>query len=358
MSIYTRILALSCLALLSLCGRASAQGTIVVASCGDSLAYIVGQANRNVAIDINGIQCTAASVSASITGFPGTQTTGTPISVTTGGVTGTLPSGTEVVATNVGTTNAAYCKLGASATTSDQYISPNGGWFAFTVGAATQLTCITSTSTTTVNMVGGSGLPTGTGGGGGGSGSGSSSITSWGGGVLGAMANYGTSPGAVLVPGVNAFVTNVNTNGQATMVNSSPVVIASNQSAVPVSLAAVATGGSSTTGNIAANNTTAVVVKASAGTLYGVQVYGIGSAPAYLKIYNATSATCGSGTPVKRLMIPSAATAANGAGSNITFGTSGVAFGTGITYCITTGIADNDTTAPAAATFLVNVDWL
>jgi hypothetical protein len=35
----------------------------------------------------------------------------------------------------------------------------------------------------------------------------STSITSWGGGTLGAMANYGTSPGAVLVPGVNAAVT-------------------------------------------------------------------------------------------------------------------------------------------------------
>ncbi len=33
------------------------------------------------------------------------------------------------------------------------------------------------------------------------------SITNWGGGVLGAMANYGTSPGAVLVPGMNAFLT-------------------------------------------------------------------------------------------------------------------------------------------------------
>jgi len=113
----------------------------------------------------------------------------------------------------------------------------------------------------------------------------------------------------------------------------------------------------STTGNIVANNTTAVVVKASAGTLYGVQVYGIGSAPAYLKIYNATSATCGSGTPVKRLQIPAAATAANGAGSNITFGPQGVAFGTGITYCVTTGITDADATAPAANTFLVNLDW-
>lgn len=33
-------------------------------------------------------------------------------------------------------------------------------------------------------------------------------FTSWAGGTLGAMANYGTSPGAVLVPGTNAFVTN------------------------------------------------------------------------------------------------------------------------------------------------------
>lgn len=112
------------------------------------------------------------SFSATTTGFPTIQSTGTPISVTTGGATGTLPTGAVVVASNVGATNGAYCKLGASATTSDQLIPPNS-WFAFTVGANTQLTCITSTSTTTVNMVGGSGLPTGSGGGGGG-GSGSS----------------------------------------------------------------------------------------------------------------------------------------------------------------------------------------
>ena len=34
------------------------------------------------------------------------------------------------------------------------------------------------------------------------------SVNNWAGDVLGAMANYGTSPGAVLVPGVNAYVTN------------------------------------------------------------------------------------------------------------------------------------------------------
>lgn len=168
-----------------------------------------------------------------------------------------------------------------------------------------------------------------------------SGFTSWAGGTLGAMATYGTSPGAVLVPGVNAFITNTNANGRATAANSSPVV----------SVAAASTAGA-----IQPNNTTAVVVKGSAGTLFGVQIYGIGSAPAYLKIYNATSATCGSGTPVKRLMIPAASTAANGAGSNVTFGP-GLAFSTGITYCVTTGIGDSDTTAAAASTFLINVDY-
>lgn len=50
-------------------------------------------------------------------------------------------------------------------------------------------------------------------------------VPTWAGGTLGAMANYGTSPGAVLVPGVNAFITNTNANGQAAAANSSPVVL-------------------------------------------------------------------------------------------------------------------------------------
>jgi hypothetical protein len=157
-------------------GAAHAQGGTgtgsawTVATCPPALGYPAGVL-RPLTVNANGEICINGTISASIGGFA-PATTGTPISVTTGGVTGTLPAGTVVVATNVGTTNGAYCKLGASATTSDQFISPNGGWFSYTVGANTQLTCITSTSTTTVNMVGGAGLPTGTGGGGGGSGGG------------------------------------------------------------------------------------------------------------------------------------------------------------------------------------------
>jgi hypothetical protein len=166
------VLLLACL--LGLVVPAASQTPLVVrvvTTCGTVPTTYIAGSNNPAVQDINGNFCTSASVSASISGFA-PATTGTPISVTAsaGGVTGTLPAGAVVVASNVGTTNIAYCKLGATSTTSDQPIAPNGGWFAFTVGAATQLTCITSTSTTTVNMVGGSGLPTGTGGGGGGSG--------------------------------------------------------------------------------------------------------------------------------------------------------------------------------------------
>jgi hypothetical protein len=119
----------------------------------------------------------SGSFSASLSGFQPSSSTavGTPFSAqttVTAGSTQSLPSGTVVVATNAGATNTAYCQLGPTASTSSQPIAPNGGWFAFTVGSATQITCVTATSTTTVNTYGGAGLPTGTGGGGGGGSSG------------------------------------------------------------------------------------------------------------------------------------------------------------------------------------------
>lgn len=165
---------------------AAAQPKQVVATCGGVTVAQTGDTINGTANPV-GQECVNASVSASITGFS-PATTGTPIAVTTGGVSGTLPAGTVVVVSNVGATNGAYCKLGASATTSDQLIPPNS-WFAFTVGAATQLTCITSTSTTTVNMVGGAGLPTGSGGGGGASSSGAVTIADGASVTLGAKAD-------------------------------------------------------------------------------------------------------------------------------------------------------------------------
>lgn len=59
-------------------------------------------------------------------------------------------------------------------------------------------------------------------------------ITQWASTTLGAPTAWGIAPSGNVI-GVNANVINVNSNGQATMANSSPVVIASNQSTITVS---------------------------------------------------------------------------------------------------------------------------
>ncbi len=126
---------------------------------------------------------------------------------------------------------------------------------------------------------------------------------------------------------------------------------------MPIAPSAATTGGATPAGAVAPNNTTGVSLKGTPGSVYGVQLGGIGSGPAYLKLYDkATAPTCGTDTPIKRLIIPAASTAALGGGSNISF-PAGVAFTLGIGYCVTTGITDADTTAPAASTLLINIDW-
>jgi hypothetical protein len=150
----------------------------------------------------------SASVSATVTGFAPAGAYAT-LTATGASATTALPAGTVVVAYNTGTT-AVSCTLGVTAVANEDQIAP-GGFFSYTVGANTNIACIDQTGSVSnlVVLSGGTGLATGSGGGGGG---GSSAITTWAGGTLGAMANYGTSPGAVLVPGVNAFVTNANAN--------------------------------------------------------------------------------------------------------------------------------------------------
>jgi len=155
--------------------------------------------------------------------------------------------------------------------------------------------------------------------------------------------------------------------GQTTMAASLPVALANNQSTVNVAVAAALPAGANTIGSVGltpqtngglsvsstqvANNTTATVVKSGAGQLYGIEVYNNSATIAYVKLYNATSATCGSGTVVQRAMIPANASGAGAISNNV----NGVAYSTGITMCVTGGYADSDTTAPAASTYIVNV---
>ncbi|MCS3690958.1 hypothetical protein ABIF26_006465 [Bradyrhizobium elkanii] len=110
-------------------------------------------------------------------------------------------------------------------------------------------------------------------------------------------------------------------------------------------------GGLSRSRTLIPNNTTAVVVKSGAGQVYKIRATNNSATIAYIKLYDATSATAGSGTPVDTIMIPAAST-----GAGIVDTTDlGVVHSTGITFIVTTGIADNDTTAPAASTYVVTI---
>ena len=106
---------------------------------------------------------------------------------------------------------------------------------------------------------------------------------------------------------------------------------------------------------IVANNTTAIVIKSTTGTVYSVEAFNNGTTLAYIKLYNASTATCGTGTPYARYLIPFGSSSSGG-GFNIS-NINGDIFGDGIVMCVTTGIADNDTTAPAANAYIVNIHY-
>lgn len=91
-------------------------------------------------------------------------------------------------------------------------------------------------------------------------------------------------------------------------------------------------------------------VKATAGQLFGWYLYNAAASMRYLKFYNATAANTTVGTTAPVLTIPVAA----GAAANVEF-SNGIAFGTAISAAVTTGLADNDTGAPAANDFIINI---
>lgn len=116
-----------------------------------------------------------------------------------------------------------------------------------------------------------------------------------------------------------------------------------------ISQVASSSGGSTPVSKQVAANTTSVAICASACTLYGLYVQTISATPLWLKLYNTAqgSVTCGTPTPVDRILIPASAT---GAGAVIPIaGGVGAAYGTALTACVTTGIADNDTGAPTVS---------
>lgn len=106
---------------------------------------------------------------------------------------------------------------------------------------------------------------------------------------------------------------------------------------------------------ISAASTNATSLKASAGTLYSLEVFNINAAVRYIKFYNKASApTVGTDTPVATYAIPGATT---GGGFVISW-PFGKDFSTGIAYALTTGGAATDTNAVAATEIFVNGSYV
>lgn len=111
------------------------------------------------------------------------------------------------------------------------------------------------------------------------------------------------------------------------------------------------------TSSIIANNINPITINNGPGSVYSLDGFSNNTTLVYVKLYNALPAnvTCGSGTPQARYMIPYGSSSSGGGFTipNI----NGDAYGVGITMCVTTGIADNDTGAPAASAYIVNVHY-
>jgi hypothetical protein len=97
------------------------------------------------------------------------------------------------------------------------------------------------------------------------------------------------------------------------------------------------------------------VVKASAGQVYWIHAINLASTVRYVKFYNATSGTVGTGTPVLTFPIPTQGSA-NGAGFTLQI-PMGIAFSTGICVGASTGVADADTGAPGANEVIINIGF-
>lgn len=155
----------------------------------------------------------------------------------------------------------------------------------------------------------------------------------------------------------------VNPNGQQPSSNSSPVVISSNQSpfaiyvtsgtvtlssnptVIPSSVMSVApstTVGLTISSFILSTTTNATLVSSAARQLCKVEGFSISTTPVYVKMYNLSSVpTAGSSLVVNRYILQ--------APGFITTSELGDSYVTGLSYTVTSALADSDTTAVATS---------
>lgn len=101
-----------------------------------------------------------------------------------------------------------------------------------------------------------------------------------------------------------------------------------------------------------AATTNGTVVKATAGTVYGVTVSNSGASPRYVKLYNSTTVTVGTTTPTLAITVYA------GDSTRVEFGPLGARHTTGICLAITGAAADADTTAIGAGEVKVVLSYI
>lgn len=165
-----------------------------------------------------------------------------------------------------------------------------------------------------------------------------------------------TSPGTVaLESGGNlaTIATRTPALGQATSSNSSPVVIASDQSSVGIVQKPSTSGGSSTFHVISAASNNATSIKASAGQIYGWEIYNTNAAVRYVKLYNKASAPApASDNALLKMVIgvpPS--------GRAFYYSDNGIACSSGIGLAAVTGISDTDNTSVGASDLSITIEY-
>jgi hypothetical protein len=96
-------------------------------------------------------------------------------------------------------------------------------------------------------------------------------------------------------------------------------------------------------------SSTGLLIRGSATTVYGWHLANISAATVFVKLYNmATAPTVGTHTPHMTIFVPSSQAVQVSVPQ-------GVAFGTGLGIGATTGMLDNNTTAPSANSVLANI---
>jgi hypothetical protein len=138
---------------------------------------------------------------------------------------------------------------------------------------------------------------------------------------------------------LSTLATNVPSKGQATMANSMPVAIASDQTAINVALVPSTANGWLVNSQTVMTNTK-VTVKGSAGLFAGYMIYNPNSSVCFVQVFDVANAsiTLGTTTPTYVIPVPAAAAA------NIEFSV-GIAHTTAIVVAATT--TANGSTAPA-----------